>query len=239
MANELQQALADDLAGLIRLHDRELDRETLLALQTSDFPESLALLPGDGSVVFMQTVVAGLGSDPATLDQLAADYAAVYLSGAAGASPCESVWLSDAHLNCEAPMFALREIYAAAGLAGGNWRQRHDDHLVLQLHFLWHQLQKDAPDWAAVAELIDFHLGFWLPDFTAQLARHGDSPFYTGLAALTTGWLTAFRELLAESQNLPIPGREQVRAQIQAAQAQAKSNVAPVHFMPGGTGPSW
>ena len=45
MASELFAALADDLEQLIRLHDRELDAETLAALRSADFPHGLALPP--------------------------------------------------------------------------------------------------------------------------------------------------------------------------------------------------
>jgi hypothetical protein len=45
MASELFAALADDLEQLIRLHDRELDAETLAALRAAEFPHGLALPP--------------------------------------------------------------------------------------------------------------------------------------------------------------------------------------------------
>jgi TorA maturation chaperone TorD len=77
-------------------------------------------------------------TEPASLDELAADYAAIYLNNSLGASPYESVWLSDDHLACAAPMFELRELYAAAGLRAADWRSRFDDHFVLQLQYLQH-----------------------------------------------------------------------------------------------------
>ena len=43
MASELFAALADDLAQLIRLHDREIDADVLVALRQVDFPHQLAL----------------------------------------------------------------------------------------------------------------------------------------------------------------------------------------------------
>jgi putative dimethyl sulfoxide reductase chaperone len=71
---------------------------------------------------------------PRTINELAADYAAIYLNNSLGAWPCESVWLDDDHLACQQPMFELRKIYAAAGFKVADWRNRFDDHLVLQLH---------------------------------------------------------------------------------------------------------
>ena len=79
------------------------------------------------------------------LDELAADYAAIYLNNRFGASPYESVWLSDEHLACDRSMFELREIYAAAGWQVSDWRSRFDDHLVLQLQYLRQVLASAAP----------------------------------------------------------------------------------------------
>ena len=62
--------------------------------------------------------------DAKTLDDLAADYAAIYLNNSLGASPYESVWLDDDHLACQRPMFELREIYAEAGFKAVDWRSR-------------------------------------------------------------------------------------------------------------------
>ncbi len=47
MQAELRMALVDDLDQLIRLHDRELDGETLAALKATEFPAGLALAPAD------------------------------------------------------------------------------------------------------------------------------------------------------------------------------------------------
>ncbi len=115
MEAELCLALCDDLDQLIRLHDRELDAETLAALRESSFPEGLALLPeGDAATCAAENMRRAL-TENLTLDELAADFAAIYLNNALGASPYESVWLSDDHLACSAPMFELRDLYAALG----------------------------------------------------------------------------------------------------------------------------
>ena len=53
--------------------------------------------------VFDFAALAALPSDPDTacMDGLAADFAAIYLTAAYGASPSESYWLSDDHLVCQ------------------------------------------------------------------------------------------------------------------------------------------
>ena len=45
MQPEFRDAVLDDLDQLIRLHDRELDAETLRALKSEGFPGGLALGP--------------------------------------------------------------------------------------------------------------------------------------------------------------------------------------------------
>ena len=183
MQAELRAALVEDLDQLIRLHDRELDNVTLAALKAADFPGGLALAPVDGMAVQayanVSAALASLSDAPAAgvIDDLAADYAAIYLNNRLGASPYESVWLDDDHLACQRPMFELREIYAAAGFKAADWRSRFDDHLVLQLHYLRHVLQTVAVDGKKMANFIDEHLGYWFPDFAQRVALGCNTPF--------------------------------------------------------------
>ena len=239
MQSELGAALADDLDQLIRLHDRELDAATLAALKESSFPLGLALQPsGAAGEMACANMSAAVWGD-VSLDDLAADYAAIYLNNSLGASPYESVWLSDDHLACAAPMFELRDIYAAAGLQAKDWRCRFDDHLVLQLHYLRHVLQTVAVDGKKMANFIDEHVGYWFPDFAQRVALGCNTPFYAALAELTHVWLLRFRNLLDEIYDCPPPSREQMTARIQKKLALDKAEVAPIRFMPGAQGPSW
>ena len=247
MAPELCLALADDLAQLIRLHDRELDALTLEALGQVDFPLNLALpsayAAGQQAYGALASAVQALTPTAACLDELAADYAAIYLNHAIGASPYESVWLDDDHLACQGPMFELRERYAAAGLQVADWRQRYDDHLVCQLAYLQRCLEKaragEAMDWADLAAFIDEHIGYWLPDFARRVSGQGGTAFYAGLAEVTYVWLELCRELLGEIHGLPRPERASLDQRIRRKSARDKAEVAPIRFMPGAQGPSW
>ena len=245
MINELFAALAEDLAQLIRLHDRELDAGTLAALRTTAFPSGLALPPtGEAAeAAYANLAVALAESDSLdaldALDELAADYAAIYLNNSLGASPYESVWLSDDHLACASPMFELRELYAAAGLQAANWRCRFDDHLVLQLQYLRHQLGAPTVDAGELANFIDEHIGYWFPDFAQRVAQAFATPFYAALMEVTLVWLMRLRALLDEAFALPVPDRATMTARIGRKLALDKAEVAPVRFMPGAQGPSW
>jgi TorA maturation chaperone TorD len=171
-------------------------------------------------------------------DELAADFAAIYLNNSLGASPYESVWLDDEHLACQRPMFELREIYAAAGFKVTDWRSRFDDHLVLQLHYLRHALPT-AVDGRNLANFIDEHVGYWFPDFARRVALGCNTPFYAALAELTHVWLLRFRAILDEVYDCPVPAREEMAARIHRKLALDKAEIAPIRFMPGAQGPSW
>jgi len=240
--SDFADALADDAESLAALHDRELDTGMMDALRHVGFPSNLGLLPGDACAEeawrFMAAAVAELPAvpDAATLDALAAEYAAIYLTGAYGASPCESVWLDDDRLVCQAPMFALRDLYAKAGLAGADWRKRPDDHLVLQLLYVAHALRDADDDNArrALAAMLDEHLLRWLPGFAARVAARAALPFHAALAALTAAWCESLRDALAD-----VLGEARTAPRdVVASDAKPVAEPMPVRYLPG-TGPSW
>lgn len=236
----LAEALAADAGMLAALHDREPTAGTLAALREVGFPANLGLLPkGEQAQQTWRMMAAALPceTDPATLDRLAADYAAIYLTGAYGASPCESVWLDDDHLACQGPMFALRELYAEAGLAAADWRRRPDDHLVLQLLYLAHALRRaEGPDaLRRLAAMMNEHLLRWLPDFAERVDGRCELPFFAALARLTFLWCEQLRDLLAARLGEPRPTREAVEARLGPSQ---RTEAVPLAYMPGAA-PSW
>jgi TorA maturation chaperone TorD len=248
MEAELRDALVEDLDQLIRLHDRELDAETLAALRGAEFPNGLALCAADEAGRTAHSNMAAALHDMPTLDELAADYAAIYLNNRFGASPYESVWLSDEHLACDRSMFELREIYAAAGWQVSDWRSRFDDHLVLQLQYLRRVLASAAPqgdflrgavDPQNLTDFIDQHIGYWLPDWAQRVSAYCNTAFYAASAELTYVWLLRFRELLGEIHDLPLPSRAEMKALINRNLALDKAEIAPIRFVPGIQGASW
>ena len=233
-------ALADDLEQLARLHRCEIDAATVGLLKSEKFPSGLALQPEPASE-HMAATVEFLPIDPAGLDRLAADYAAIYLNHRYGVSPCESVYLSDDHLACAWPMFELRALYAAAGLAR---RTSHDfdDHLVTQFDYLVHRLRYPHPGRGRAAELacfVDEHAGYWFPDFAAGVARHAETAFYPALAVLTEAWLETFRHCLGDLSAMPRAAPEVLRARIEAKAIRHRTETTPLRFMPGGRAPGW
>jgi TorA maturation chaperone TorD len=244
--SDIGAVLAEDASTLAVLQDRELSPMVLAELKALGFPRNLTLLPTDeaGWMAYrmMQEVVALLPTqaDAALLDDLAADFAAIYLTGAFGASPYESYWLSDDHLICQDAMFEMRTLYSKAGLKVPDWRMRPDDHLVFQLQFLAHLLAKAGrdDDWRSLANFLDYHLLRWLPDFAGRVVNRCDTPFYAALALLTDVWCQQLRSLIEQHLGEARPSPAEIEERLHS-QRRVEIHEAPIHFMPGGAGPSW
>lgn len=209
-------ALAADAETLAVLHDREVTPELLRELRQIRFPANLALLPqSDGTREAHAGMARALAALPAApgqdvLDELAADFASIYLTGGHGASPCESFWLDEEHLTCQAPMFELRALYAGDGIAVPDWRKRADDHLVFQLRFLALRLTGANGDagWRNIASFLDRHLLRWLPAFARAVHTRCRTDFYAALAVLTAMWCEDVRECIAAHLGEPRPAPE-------------------------------
>jgi len=236
-------AVADDAESLAALHDRELTPELLAALREVRFPDSLGLLPATAAATAawraLREALALLPAQPdaGAWDELAAEYAAVYLTNAYGASPLESVWLDDDHLACQDAMFQLRKLYAAANLATPDWRRRPDDHLVLQLLYIAHRARAaaSADDWRTLGNMLDEHPLRWIDTFAGRVAARSSADFYAALAVLTAAWLETLRDLIACHLGEPRPTRAAIEERLRPAVAPAEQ---PIAFMPG-CGPGW
>lgn len=235
---EYRVAIAEDAESLAALHDRELTPKLFAALRETCFPECLGLMPATVPATAawraMRYTLSLQASEPHVrwFDNLAADYAAIYLTNDYGASPLESVWLDDEHLTCQDAMFELRAIYAAAGLATRNWRKRPDDHLVLQLLYVAHAARNaETPEeWGALANMLDEHLLRWIDDFASRIVARSGANFYSSLAVLTAAWLDTLRTLIARHLGEARPTREAVALRLKPP---VRSNVVPMAFMPG------
>jgi TorA maturation chaperone TorD len=236
--------VAEDLLTLAVLHDRELDRDRIMALWDGCYSEFLGLrLNSERGRESLSGFRKGLTDIPTSLDQqtldiLAAEYADIYLNNSFGASPCESVWIDDDHLLMQEPMFQIREHYQKHGLEVQNWRMRTDDHLVHQLHFISHLLEDDSREenLELAARFMDEHILRWIGDFADRVSARCATGFYDGLAQLTAAYLEELRDILAELLGQPRPSREEIEERMKpkvAVQVQG-----PQPYVPG-TAPSW
>ncbi len=238
--------VAEDLSLLARLHGLELDAATLAALKAAEFPSCLALPPSTRAgeqarlLLLAQTLP---GVDPVfdiPLDELAADYAAIYLTGRYQASPNESAWLDEDGLERQAPMFAVRAWYERYDLGAADWRRRQDDNLSLQLQFVAHLclIANDEGGWRAVADFLDAHPLRWLQRFAGRVAERAATPFYAALGMLTADYLQALRAALVVLAAAPLPPPAVVQARSKEEMPPSFGCGDSVAFVPG-AGPSW
>jgi TorA maturation chaperone TorD len=247
----LYVAVAQDLAQLSVLHDRELDAARITDLQQAGFPAGLGLcLQSDLAIeaaCMLDTALADLGRDPgeAALNALAADFASIYLNHTLQASPFESVWLDQDGLAMQQPMFQVREWYRRYDIAAVDWRMRADDYLGYELAFLSHLLANcgEAPDQESslqvlrdAAAFMDEHLLRWVPEFARRVAHRCDTNFYAGLAMLTAAYTEELRVLLVDILGEPRPTPEAIEQRLNTGVS--VSVELPTRFVPG-TSPSW
>ncbi len=231
--------LADDLRLLGLLHGQELTPAVIEALCGEPPGAWFTLVPGDedgeeGFALLEQGLAAlPVPADAQTIDDLAAEYAAIYLTHVYRAAPTESVWRDREGLERQGPMFAVRAHYRRHDLTVADWRLRSDDHIVNELAFLAELLQTGTPE--ALAEAATFlrdHLLVWVPAFTGRVARRCRHAFYAGLALMTTAHLRALAILLGEATGIEMtPPADEVVA---AAFAPAGDAVAQGHAAAGG-----
>ena len=237
--------LATDLEVLAALHDHELDAARIRQLADAAPRAWLGLdLVSEGAARGFDRLQGSLPCPngvvaPDVIDDLAADYAEIYLNYGYHASPYESVWLDTDHLERQGPMFAVREWYRHYGLAAEDWSARPEDHIALQLSFLSHLLGRGEPHATAdAARFMDRHILLWIDDFAETVAARCRTPFYGGLALVTAAYLQELRDLLAVALDLP-------REVVEGGQADGKANGqgneeeegAPRYFP--GAGPGW
>jgi TorA maturation chaperone TorD len=241
---QFQHAVAADLLQLAVLHDRELDADTLAQLRAVGFPDNLAFrlesaMAGDARA-WLKQALAQLSGPPsaAQLDELAADYAAIYLNHTVRASPYESVWIDEDGLAMQEPMFQIRAWYQRFGVEVADWRQRSDDHLVHQLEFVAHLLAQthETEAVAEAARFLDEHLLRWVGDFARRVATRAATPYYAGLGALTAAYLEELRDVLAEALAQPRPSKEDIDRRMKPKHEAVIAMPEP--YVPGAS-PSW
>jgi len=241
-----RQVVAEDLLGLAVLHNAELDAERIAELKGTAFPGGLGLkLESDRGTEAMELMRLAVSELPAVdereaLDALAVDYADIYLTYKLRVSPCESVWMDEDGLIMQEPMFQIREWYKQYGLAAQNWRERTDDHLVLQLQFIGHLIGHgdDLEHLPEAARFMDEHLLRWILPFAERVAGRAGTPFYAGLAALTAMYVEELRDLLADLLGEPRPTAEEIEDRMKSQQEEGEFKDIPIVSVPSNT-PSW
>ncbi|MEZ5825582.1 MAG: molecular chaperone TorD family protein [Geminicoccaceae bacterium] len=202
----LAEHVAEDLETLAILHDKEPTAEMIgefRSLAVAEWfglklPESEAPAVIDKALALMPDPV-----DRATLDDLAADHADIYLVDSLHASPIESLYLENERLVCQQSMFAIRDWFQHYGYEAENWRRRADDHLVLQLRFMARLAALATPESTTdLARFLDRHTLRWIHTFAGRVATRCATPWYAGVARLTADYLEVLRDWLAVSAGI-------------------------------------
>ncbi len=198
------------LSLLIRFHDREADQDFLNGLRESDAAGFFAdILPEKAAKADAKSFADAIAALPDPLtdrmrDELAAEYADVYLTHSYRIAPTGSVWLTEEKLERQEPMFAVREWYDHYGVTVPDWRLRSDDHIVHELQFVEHLIglgtetaTRDA------ARFMDKHIMVWVPDFCRLMSERCEQPFMIAGAKLTAQYLDGLRDLLEDLTGEP------------------------------------
>ncbi|MES9900792.1 MAG: molecular chaperone TorD family protein [Sedimenticola sp.] len=229
---------AEDLTMLATLHSSEPDQTLITALHETGFPENLGILmtstQGLWALDFMERALTTIPEpvDKSSLDELAVDYAGIYLNYSFKVSPEESVWLDEENLTHQDAMFQVREVYQQHGLTAADWRKVPDDHLVLELQFIAYLLE-NGQDEGALREsggFLDKHLLRWLPLFATRIAARCDTPYYAGLASLTAAYCEELRDTIVKILGEPRPDPKEIEERMKP---KIEAQPQPVPFVPG------
>ncbi len=233
-----RERVAEDLLLLATLNDREPDEALLQEIRALDFPRCLTLLSktaaGEEAVSLMRQTLSDLPAKPddGILDELAADYASIYLNHNISASPEESVWLDEDSLKCQDSMFQVRTWYESNGLGIPDWRIRSDDHLVYQLQFIAALLNLDdkRETLEKIGTFMDEHLLRWLGNFAERVLGRCDTAYFAAVVAVTASYCEELRDTLAEILQQSRPRREDIEERMKPQPTQQEVSVS---FMPG------
>ena len=173
---------------------------------------------GKGVFDLMSEAVAELHEpDTETLNDLAADFASIYLNFGYQASPCESPWLDDDGLSYQEPMFQIREIYRHYGLQANDWRRRSEDHIVMQMLFVAHLMEIEGETALRdAAKFLDEHPLRWIDRFAQRVGSRSVTKFYAAVVSLSNIYLDHLRDRLADILGEPRPASEEVAERIRA-----------------------
>lgn len=214
--DEILKVWAEDLAQIAYLHAAEPTAELLKSLREIDFPCNLGIaLKLPESLTALDLFHDGLKvlpnpADAATLDELAVDFADIYLNHTIGASPLESVWIDEDRLALQEPTFQVRAFYRRHLLKAKNWRLRSDDHLVSELEFVAHLLNSGMSEVDELGRFLDQHLLRWLPDFAVRVAQRASTDFFRGLSVLTAAYVEELRAYLEELSGVKRPDKKSI-----------------------------
>lgn len=195
---------SEGLEVLIRFHDRELDQDTLSELLTHRVAEGFTEFfapdsTGAKAAEFLSETLADVGPAPedAVLDEMAVDFADLYLTHGYRVSPNGSVWLTEDKLERQLPMFDVRDWYEHYSISVPDWRIRADDHIVHEFQFVAFLCRLGTLVSAQDAgRFLDLHVLPWVPEFCLRARDRVRHPVYAAVMQLSLAFLEELRASL-------------------------------------------
>ncbi|MBQ3548719.1 MAG: molecular chaperone TorD family protein [Oscillospiraceae bacterium] len=201
MDKQLVNARANMYRFLSRLYLLEVDETLWNALQKMAFPTENA--NGDlkaGYELMAAYLAANANGDmTAVLDDLAVDYARIFLSAGVAqgkaAFPYESVYTSRKHLVMQDSRMDVVALYAARGVTPSKDNYHvPEDHLGYLCEYMALLIDDGAE--AEQKAFLKSHLLNWVSAFTVDMGKYAATDFYRGLAKLSRGFLQMEQGLL-------------------------------------------
>ena len=198
--NTLAIARKNMYSFLSNLYLFEIDEKQLLALKQMEFPKegtNEELLEGYKEIA---SYLSEKEANQDTLDELAVDYARIFLSAGVAqgkaAFPYESVYTRKQHLIMQEAGSSAAALYAKKGLEPRKDMYRiPEDHIGLLLEYMGRICDEDVNE---QKEFLQYHLINWVPAFVQDVLKYSSVGFYRGLAKLTKGFLTMEADYLSE-----------------------------------------
>ena len=201
MDNKMMTARANFYRFLSRLYLLEVDEALWNAMQNMTFPVDAA--EGDmkaGFELMRGYLDANAKGDlAAVLDDLAVDYARIFLSAGVAqgkaAFPYESVYTSRKHLVMQDSRMDVVALYAKRGVTPSKDNYHvPEDHLGYLCEYMAMLIDEGAAD--EQKAFLKNHLLNWVSAFTVDMGKYAATDFYGGLAKLTRGFLLLEQEIM-------------------------------------------
>lgn len=185
---------------LSRLFIREVDKPLLKAFRT------------DENLGFLGKLLHGLKgkNDEEIIDDLCAEYSALFLLSGNSLSPYESVQAIEDGALCGTPAVETLQFYKRAGLVLPDGCAIFPDHFGMELEFMAHLCEMEASqstsgtDYKALeAEFMRLHIGRWHKPFLEKVAKCSESSFYRELAIITMEFIGSEEVYLDGNAHLP------------------------------------
>ena len=157
---------------LSRVFIREVDAPFLRQLRTGCFCESLKGVGIDFGDEFQHQ------NEEALLEELAVEYARLFIVPGKAIPPYESVWCEERFMGNSTQ--AVKDFYRRCGIKISD-ETLMPDHIGLELELMGYLIENKNE---LAGEFMKEHLGKWAPQFFSLIEKEASHPFYKEMAKL-------------------------------------------------------